>query len=245
MYSDVYADPTRPPNFGRFTFLDSAARRFYPDWNLAADMLVANLRTAGWAGWSTASGGAGAAGWRCCRRPRGPAVAGAPARRRRAAAGKDPHDRGLHDLVGELSTRSDDFRRRWGAHDVRTHGTGTKAFHHHIVGDLTVAYESLDLRTEPDLTLTIHAAEPQSPTAHALTLLASWAAIAHDGGTRADARRDEPHGNVRTDGRPGPPSDRRTKRLTTAAGGKWLVRWRPGLCGAGRITNRRQPGCTG
>jgi transcriptional regulator with XRE-family HTH domain len=137
MYSDLLADPTRPPNFARFTFLDSAARRFYPDWNLAAEMTVANLRT---------------------------------------AAGKDPHDKALHDLVGELSTRSDDFRRRWGAHNVRTHGSGVKHFHHHVVGDLTLAYESLDLRGEPDLTLTIYTAEPDSPTAHALTLLASWTA---------------------------------------------------------------------
>lgn len=130
-------DPTRPPNFARYTFLDSAARRFYPDWDLAADMSVANLRT---------------------------------------AAGKDPHDKALHDLVGELSTRSDEFRRRLGAHNVRTHGSGVKHFRHHIVGDLTLAYESLDLRTEPGLTLTIYTAEPDSPTAHALTLLASWAA---------------------------------------------------------------------
>jgi transcriptional regulator with XRE-family HTH domain len=149
MYSDVYADPTNVPNFGRFTFLDSAARRFYPDWNLAADMLVANLRT---------------------------------------AAGKDPHDRGLHDLVGELSTRSDDFRRRWGAHNVRTHGTGVKAFHHHVVGELTLAYESMDLRAETDLTLTIYAAEPASPTAQALALLASWAATAVDSGPSMPAR---------------------------------------------------------
>jgi hypothetical protein len=106
-------------------FLDSAARRFYPDWNLAADMTVANLRT---------------------------------------AAGKDPHDKGLHDLVGELSTRSDDFRHRWGAHNVRTHGTGIKHFHHHAVGDLELAYESMDLRAEPDLTMTLYAAEPGSPT---------------------------------------------------------------------------------
>ncbi|RAO32647.1 hypothetical protein ONO23_03065 [Micromonospora noduli] len=137
MYSDLYTDPANVPNFGRFTFLDSAARRFYPDWNVAADMTVANLRT---------------------------------------AAGKDPHDKGLHDLVGELSTRSDDFRRRWGAHNVRTHGTGTKKFHHYVVGELTLAYESMDLRAESDLTLTIYAAEPASPTAQALALLASWAA---------------------------------------------------------------------
>ena len=70
----------------------------------------------------------------------------------RTAAGQDPHNKSLHDLVGELSTRSDEFRRRWGAHNVRTHGTGTKHFHHHVVGDLALAYESLDLRAEPGLT---------------------------------------------------------------------------------------------
>jgi len=94
----------------------------------------------------------------------------------RTAAGKDPHDKGLHDLVGELSTRSDDFRRRWAAHNVRIHGTGTKTFRHHIVGELTLAYESLDLRAEPDLTMTVYAAEPGSSTEDALRLLASWAA---------------------------------------------------------------------
>jgi hypothetical protein len=139
MYCDHYTGPATPPNFARFTFLDSAARRFYPDWDLAAEMSVANLRT---------------------------------------AAGKDPHDRGLQDLVGELSTRSDDFRRRWGAHNVRTHGTGIKTFHHHIVGDLTLAYESMDLRAEPDLTMTLYTAEPGSPTDDALQLLAAWAATA-------------------------------------------------------------------
>jgi MmyB-like transcription regulator ligand binding domain len=137
LYADVHNTHDAPPNFARFTFLDSAAHRFYPDWDLAADITVANLRT---------------------------------------AAGQDPHDKSLHDLVGELSTRSDEFRRRWGAHNVRTHGTGTKHFHHHIVGDLALAYESLDLRAEPGLTMTIYAAEPNSPTAHALALLASWAA---------------------------------------------------------------------
>jgi transcriptional regulator with XRE-family HTH domain len=94
----------------------------------------------------------------------------------RTEAGRDPHDKGLHDLVGELSTRSDEFRRRWSAHDVRLHGAGTKHFHHEAVGDLALAYESLDLVSEPGLNLTIYAAEPSSPTAQALTLLASWAA---------------------------------------------------------------------
>jgi MmyB-like transcription regulator ligand binding domain len=94
----------------------------------------------------------------------------------RTAAGVDPHDKGLHDLVGELSTRSEDFRRRWGAHDVRIHGTGVKHFRHHVVGDLELAYETMDLVAEEGLKLTIYAAEPDSPTAHTLALLASWAA---------------------------------------------------------------------
>ena len=137
MYSDVCTNADGVPNFGRFTFLDSAAHRFFPDWSLAADMTVANLRT---------------------------------------AAGKDPHDKGLHDLVGELSTRSEDFRRRWGSHNVRIHGTGQKTFRHQVVGDLELAYETMDLRAEDGAAMTIYAAEPGSATAQALTLLASWAA---------------------------------------------------------------------
>jgi transcriptional regulator with XRE-family HTH domain len=91
-------------------------------------------------------------------------------------AGRDPHDNALHDLVGELSTRSSEFRRRWGSHDVRLHGAGSKLFHHAVVGDLNLAYESVDMISDPGLTLTIYAAEPSSPTAHALDLLGSWAA---------------------------------------------------------------------
>ena len=103
MYSDLLLDPSAPPNFARHIFLDSSARRFYPNWDQAADLGVANLRT---------------------------------------AAGKDPDDKRLHGLVG----------------------------------DLELAYESLDLRAEPGLTLTVYAAEPDSPTAHAISLLGSLAA---------------------------------------------------------------------
>lgn len=94
----------------------------------------------------------------------------------RTEAGRDPHDKALHDLVGELSTRSEGFRRRWSSHDVRLHGAGTKFFPHSAVGDLDLAYESMDMVSEPGLTLTVYAAEPASPTADALALLASWAA---------------------------------------------------------------------
>ena len=91
-------------------------------------------------------------------------------------AGRAPHDKGLHDLVGELSTRSPEFRRSWGSHDVRLHGAGSKLFHHSVVGDLDLAYESVDMISDPGLTLTIYAAEPDSSSAHALELLASWQA---------------------------------------------------------------------
>ena len=94
----------------------------------------------------------------------------------RTEAGRNPYDKGLHDLVGELSTRSEEFRRRWSAHNVRYHGAGTKHFHHLVVGNLELAYESVDMISEPGLTLTVYAAEPGSPTEQALALLASWAA---------------------------------------------------------------------
>lgn len=94
----------------------------------------------------------------------------------RAEAGRDPHDKGLQDLVGELSTRSDVFRRLWGAHDVRTHGSGTKRFHHPVVGELTLAYEELAITAEPGQVLLVYTAEPGSPSAERLRLLASWSA---------------------------------------------------------------------
>jgi transcriptional regulator with XRE-family HTH domain len=98
----------------------------------------------------------------------------------RTEAGRDPHDKALHDLVGELSTRSPEFRRRWGAHDVRLHGAGIKHFHHTVVGNLELAYESVDMISDPGLSMTIYVAEPASETAHALELLASWDASIAD-----------------------------------------------------------------
>ncbi len=94
----------------------------------------------------------------------------------RAEAGRDPHDKGLQDLVGELSTRSEVFRGLWAAHNVRTHGTGTKRFRHPLVGELTLAYEELAITAEPGQVLLIYTAEPGSPSAERLQLLASWTA---------------------------------------------------------------------
>ncbi len=100
----------------------------------------------------------------------------------RTEAGRDPHHRALTDLVGELATRSDAFRTRWAAHDVRIHHNGAKQFHHPVVGTLALGYCTLDLPAEDaaDLRLTIYTAEPGSPSEDGLKLLASWAATARD-----------------------------------------------------------------
>ena len=94
----------------------------------------------------------------------------------RAEAGRDPYDRGLTDLVGELSTRSDHFRTRWAAHDVRLHRSGVKRLHHPEVGDLVLGYESMELSADTGLRLNAYHAEAGSPTADAIRLLASWTA---------------------------------------------------------------------
>lgn len=96
----------------------------------------------------------------------------------RAEAGRDPFDKGLTDLVGELSTRSEDFRTRWARHDVRLHRTGTKKLQHPVVGDLDLSYEAMELPGDPGLTMFVYTAEPGSSSEDALRLLASWSATA-------------------------------------------------------------------
>ncbi|WP_420098467.1 helix-turn-helix transcriptional regulator [Corynebacterium sp.] len=91
----------------------------------------------------------------------------------RTEAARDPHNKSLHDLVGELCTRSDEFRTRWGAHDVRHHGSGFKTFRHPEVGEMTLAYEGMQMEEERGLTWTIYVAEPDSPSEDAMRLLAS------------------------------------------------------------------------
>jgi len=92
----------------------------------------------------------------------------------RTEAGKNPHDRGLSDLVGELSTRSEEFATRWASQNVRFHRSGLKDIHHPIVGDLHLSFEVMDLPADPDLSLVIYSAEPGSASQDALYLLASW-----------------------------------------------------------------------
>ncbi len=93
----------------------------------------------------------------------------------RGEAGRNPYDRGLSDLVGLLSTRSEEFRVAWARHDVRFHRSGTKRFRHPLVGELTLAYERLELPADPGLGLVTYSAEPGSPSETALRDLARWA----------------------------------------------------------------------
>jgi hypothetical protein len=108
----------------------------------------------------------------------------------RTAAGRNPYDRELSDLIGELCTRSETFRNRWAAHNVRLHRTGAKRFHHPAVGELSLTFEVMELSADAGLTLTAYSAEPDTPSHDGLTLLASWAATLD----HADPER---HGQVR------------------------------------------------
>jgi transcriptional regulator with XRE-family HTH domain len=94
----------------------------------------------------------------------------------RWAAGRDPYDRDLSDLVGELATQSEPFRMRWATHDVRFHNSGVKRFHHPTVGELSLSYNRLDLPADDGLAILTYAAEPGSRSEEALKLLGSWAA---------------------------------------------------------------------
>ena len=93
----------------------------------------------------------------------------------RSEAGRNPYDKQLTDLIGELSTRSETFRVRWAAHDVRFHRTGRKQLRHSVVGDLELSFEAMELPGE-NLTMLVYTAEPGSRSQEALDLLASWAA---------------------------------------------------------------------
>jgi hypothetical protein len=137
LYAPVFESPEQPANSARFTFLDPAARDFYPEWERLASELVAALRS---------------------------------------HAGRNPYDRNLQDLIGELSTRSDEFRVRWAAHNVRFHRTGTKRLHHPIVGELELSYETLTLDADDGLRMALYTADAGSATQQALDLLASWTA---------------------------------------------------------------------
>jgi transcriptional regulator with XRE-family HTH domain len=100
----------------------------------------------------------------------------------RSEAGRNPHDKKLIELIGELSTRSEDFRARWAAHNVRFHRTGHKRLRHPVVGTLDLDFEAMEFPAHAGLTLLVYTAAAATPAADNLKLLASWAATAEQTG---------------------------------------------------------------
>jgi transcriptional regulator with XRE-family HTH domain len=153
LYAGIHAGESGPPNIARYQFLDPSAAGYYVDWDAAANVTVALLRT---------------------------------------EAGRDPHNKELRDLIGELSTVSDEFRTRWATHNVRLHHGGKKQFNHPDVGVVDLAYHTMDISTHRDraLALTVYTAEPGTDSEDRLKLLGSWAAThAAHVDTDADAPR--------------------------------------------------------
>jgi transcriptional regulator with XRE-family HTH domain len=105
----------------------------------------------------------------------------------RSEAGRNPFERELSDLVGELSTRSEEFRGHWATHNVRLHYKGEKGFNHPVVGELELSYNRIELPADPGLMIFAYTAEPGSKSAEAFSLLASWAATEQAGGAPGDA----------------------------------------------------------
>ncbi|KQY60580.1 XRE family transcriptional regulator [Aeromicrobium sp. Root495] len=143
LYSPVFAHDPGRTNIARYQFLDTTAADFFPDWDGAANVTVALLRT---------------------------------------EAGRDPGSKPLRELVGELSTVSEEFRTRWASHDVRLHFAGRKQFNHPEAGTIDVAFHSMNLSAtgaRPQV-MTVYTAEPGSASEERLRLLASWDATAPD-----------------------------------------------------------------
>jgi transcriptional regulator with XRE-family HTH domain len=92
----------------------------------------------------------------------------------RAEAGRYPDDPVLAQLVGEMTMRSRLFGKLWNDQTVREHSHGSKTFRNPVVGELVLHFETLRLPDDPDQMVVVYDAEPGSPSAEKLALLASW-----------------------------------------------------------------------
>jgi transcriptional regulator with XRE-family HTH domain len=104
----------------------------------------------------------------------------------RVEAAKNPYDRELSNLIGELSTRSDAFRVLWGAQEVHVFREGLKRLRHPVVGDLDLEHETLVMPDESGLQIAMYGAAPGSASEDALKLLASWSATTAETGAGVD-----------------------------------------------------------
>jgi hypothetical protein len=129
----------------------------------------------------------------------------------RSESGRNPHDRALNELVGELTTRSGLFAALWAGHDVRIHTTGTKRFHHSVAGDLSLQFETLDLPGDEGQTLFTFTAEPGSASENALAFLASWAASPPETTTAGEPAGGSTLPGVRSQAQPGTPHSGKTE----------------------------------
>ena len=111
----------------------------------------------------------------------------------RATVGRNPYDKSLADLVGELSTRSDEFRVRWAAHNVRRHTSGSKRMRHPVIGEIELNYQTFELPGEPGLRFNVFTAEPDTPNQQALRFLASWASNTDQPATGVERTVDSRH----------------------------------------------------
>ncbi|WP_327317489.1 helix-turn-helix domain-containing protein [Streptomyces sp. NBC_01235] len=105
----------------------------------------------------------------------------------RMDAGCYPDDPRLSALVGELSVKSEDFRRLWATHDVKEKSHGVKRLRHPLVGELSLNFEGFRLLDDGEQTMVTYHADPESASAEALRLLASWGADATRAGTESQA----------------------------------------------------------
>ncbi|GGS89518.1 helix-turn-helix domain-containing protein [Streptomyces chromofuscus] len=105
----------------------------------------------------------------------------------RMDAGCHPDDPRLSALVGELSVKSGEFRRLWATHDVKEKSHGVKLLRHPLVGELSLSFETFRLADDVEQSLTTYHAEPDSASAEALRLLASWGRDATRAGTGSSA----------------------------------------------------------
>jgi transcriptional regulator with XRE-family HTH domain len=92
----------------------------------------------------------------------------------RVEAGRDPYDPQLVQLVGCLSTASEQFRMRWASHNVRKHQSGVKTMNHPVVGRITMPFEKFVVAGDETLFVQTYTPTPGSPAHDALQLLSSW-----------------------------------------------------------------------
>ncbi|MGO4250245.1 helix-turn-helix transcriptional regulator [Paenarthrobacter sp. RAF54_2] len=94
----------------------------------------------------------------------------------RYEAGRAPLNAEITELIGELATRSLQFRKDWADQDVHEHRTGQKAYAHPEVGTMDLTYDVFEMPGEPGLSIATFTPDEGSESADRLILLASWAA---------------------------------------------------------------------